>query len=187
MRIVSLDLSKAFDRANWHALCLALRDRRVSDHIMSISQLIYSNQLGERLGEHTNIDHSASVHPSADVFGSRVVLPADVLSAMVQRDLKIHAAFTAFAASHLFEDLTHHQHLDGEPHPSVISLHNFHQPPPTPVTSPHIPPHPSVIGGLCLWTLRIRRLALKPTSNAWKLPCKTWYNRSLRPYRGKKV
>ena len=45
--IVSLDLSKAFDRVNWNALWLALRDHGVSDHLIWILQLIYSNQLGE--------------------------------------------------------------------------------------------------------------------------------------------
>ena len=55
VRIVSLDLSKAFDdRANWNALWLALRDHGVSDHLIWILQLIYSNQLGEVQGEHSN-------------------------------------------------------------------------------------------------------------------------------------
>ena len=52
--IVSLDLSKAFDRVNWNALWLALRDHGVSDHLIWILQLIYSNQLGEVQGEHSN-------------------------------------------------------------------------------------------------------------------------------------
>ena len=52
--IVSLDLSKAFDSVNWNALWLALRDHGVSDHLIWILQLIYSNQLGEVQGEHSN-------------------------------------------------------------------------------------------------------------------------------------
>lgn len=186
MRIVSLDLSKAFDRANWHALCLALRDRRVSDHIMSISQLIYSNQLGERLGEHTNIDHSTSVHPSADVFGSRVVLPAHAFSNGSTRPKNTRGVYS-ICGQPPFRGLNPPSASRWRAPPVSDFLAQL---PPAPADSshlPHIPPHPSVIGGLCLWTLRIRRLALKPTSNAWKLPCKTWYNRSLRPYRGKKV
>ena len=52
--IVSLNLSKAFDRANWNALWLALRDHGVSDQLIWILQWIYSNQLGEVQGEHSN-------------------------------------------------------------------------------------------------------------------------------------
>ena len=52
--IVSLDLSKAFDRVNWNALWLALRDHGVSDHLIWILQLIYSNQWKEVQGEHSN-------------------------------------------------------------------------------------------------------------------------------------
>ena len=54
--IVSLDLSKAFDRANWNALWLALHDHGISDHLVWILQLIYANQLGEVQGEHSNSD-----------------------------------------------------------------------------------------------------------------------------------
>ena len=54
MWIVSLNLSKAFDRANWNALWLALRDHGVSDQLIWILQWIYSNQLGEVQGEHSN-------------------------------------------------------------------------------------------------------------------------------------
>ena len=52
--IVSLNLSKALDRANENALWLALRDHGVSDHLIWILQWIYSNQLGEVQGEHSN-------------------------------------------------------------------------------------------------------------------------------------
>ena len=52
--IVSLDLSKAFDRVNWDALWLALHDHGISKHLVWILQLIYSNQSGEVQGEHSN-------------------------------------------------------------------------------------------------------------------------------------
>ena len=45
--IVSLDFSRVFDRANWNALWLALRDHGESDHLIWILQVIYSNQMGE--------------------------------------------------------------------------------------------------------------------------------------------
>ena len=48
--IVSLDLSKAFDRATWNALWLALHDHGISDH------LVWILQLGEVQGEHSNSD-----------------------------------------------------------------------------------------------------------------------------------
>ena len=54
--IVSLELSKVFDRANWNALWFALRDHGVSGHHLLILQLKYSNQLGEVQGEHSNGD-----------------------------------------------------------------------------------------------------------------------------------
>ena len=54
--IVSLDLSKAFDRVNWDALWLALHDHGISEHLVWILQLIYSNQSGEVQGEHSNSD-----------------------------------------------------------------------------------------------------------------------------------
>ena len=50
--IVSRDLSKAFDRVNWDALWLALHDHGISEHLVWILQLIYSNQSGEVQGEH---------------------------------------------------------------------------------------------------------------------------------------
>eukprot|EP00438_Fugacium_kawagutii_P020700 Skav225256 [mRNA] locus=scaffold4099:835:1566:+ [translate_table: standard] len=49
--IVSLDLSKAFDRVRWPALWAALKDHGVSDHLIWILQNLYRNQLGEVLGE----------------------------------------------------------------------------------------------------------------------------------------
>ena len=52
--IVSLDLSKVLDKVNWNALWFALCDRGVSDHLIWILHLIYSNQLEEVQGEHSN-------------------------------------------------------------------------------------------------------------------------------------
>ena len=45
--IVSLNLSKAFDKVNWNVLWLALRDDGVCDHFIWALQLMYSNQLGK--------------------------------------------------------------------------------------------------------------------------------------------
>ena len=50
-----------------------------------------------------------------------------------------HAAMTAFAASLLFEDPTHHHNLDGEP-PSLSDL--LAQLPPDPTHPSRLPPHP---------------------------------------------
>ena len=58
--IVSLDLSKTFDRVNWDALWLALHDHGISEHLVWILQLIYSNQSGEVQGEHSNSDFFSS-------------------------------------------------------------------------------------------------------------------------------
>ena len=49
-----------------------------------------------------------------------------------------HAALSAFAASLLFEDPTHHHNLDGESHPSATSSHNSPQTQQTPAASPVI-------------------------------------------------
>ena len=42
--IVSLDLSKAFDRINWDALWLSLRDHGISQHLVWAVQCLYSSQ-----------------------------------------------------------------------------------------------------------------------------------------------
>ena len=46
MWIISLDLSKAFDRVDWDALWDALRHRGVSEHIIWILQVMYHDQKG---------------------------------------------------------------------------------------------------------------------------------------------
>ena len=51
-----------------------------------------------------------------------------------------HAAMTAFAASLLFEDPTHHHNFDGKSHPSVTSSQNSLQTRQTPADYPHILP-----------------------------------------------
>ena len=48
--IVSLDLSKAFDRINWDALWQWLLEHGVSAHLVWILQLLYSEQTGEVKG-----------------------------------------------------------------------------------------------------------------------------------------
>ena len=50
-----------------------------------------------------------------------------------------HAAFTAFAASLLFEDPTHHHNLDGDPPPLSDLLAQL---PPDPADPSRLPPHP---------------------------------------------
>ena len=46
--IVSLDLSKAFDRVHWPALWAVLCDQGVSEHCI---QRVYDQQIGEVMGE----------------------------------------------------------------------------------------------------------------------------------------
>ena len=49
--IVSLDLSKAFDRAHWPALWAALHDQGVSEHCIWLLQHIYDQQVRKVVGE----------------------------------------------------------------------------------------------------------------------------------------
>ena len=61
-----LDLSKTFDRVNWDALWLTLHDHGISEHLVRILQLIYSNQSGEVQGEHSNSDFFPSTLEECD-------------------------------------------------------------------------------------------------------------------------
>ena len=45
--IISLDLSKAFDRVDWGALWNALKQHDVSQHIIWILQGLYHNHVGQ--------------------------------------------------------------------------------------------------------------------------------------------
>lgn len=49
--IVSLDLSKAFDRVKWEALWDALAADGISKHLICVLQLLYHDQCGEILGD----------------------------------------------------------------------------------------------------------------------------------------
>ena len=49
--IISLDLSKAFDRVRWPALCTALVDERIPDHLVWILQCVYFGQCGEAVAD----------------------------------------------------------------------------------------------------------------------------------------
>ena len=49
--IISLDLSKAFDRVVWSALWQALRDHHISDHLIWLMQMLYHGQEGQVVGE----------------------------------------------------------------------------------------------------------------------------------------
>lgn len=48
--LVSLDLSKAFDRVSWPALWRALKEQGISDHLIWILQTLYHDQEGEVVG-----------------------------------------------------------------------------------------------------------------------------------------
>ena len=48
--IISLDLSKAFDRVRWPALWKALVDEAIPDHLVWILQCAYCRQRGEIQG-----------------------------------------------------------------------------------------------------------------------------------------
>ena len=52
--ILSLDLSKAFDRVDWGALWLALSEHGVSTHLLWILQTLYFGQHGEVTGQRGN-------------------------------------------------------------------------------------------------------------------------------------
>ena len=49
--VISLDLSKAFDRVDWAALWDALRRHGVSNHIIWLLQCLYQHQTGTVIGE----------------------------------------------------------------------------------------------------------------------------------------
>ena len=52
--IVSLDLSKAFDRIEWGPLWRALRDQGTFDHMTWLLQCLYQDQSGEVKGHTAN-------------------------------------------------------------------------------------------------------------------------------------
>ena len=49
--IVSLDLSKAFDRIHWPTLSVALREQGVPEHLVLLLENAYAEQIGEVMGE----------------------------------------------------------------------------------------------------------------------------------------
>ena len=63
--IVSLDLSKAFDRVHWPALWRTLRRQGVSDHVAWLLETLYADQRGQVMGQSNDVsddfDISASV------------------------------------------------------------------------------------------------------------------------------
>ena len=83
-----------------------------------------------------------------------------------------HAAMTAFAASLLFEDPTHHHNLDGEP-PSLSDL--LAQPAPDPTDPSRLPPHilPDSLMDFALDFAHLETSQYKNSPNAWKLTSKT--------------
>ena len=50
--IISLDLSKAFDRVEWRSVWKALRSHGVSDHLIWLLQCLYHEQRGEVQGDY---------------------------------------------------------------------------------------------------------------------------------------
>ena len=54
--IVSLDLSKAFDKVKWENLWEALSEHGVSDHMLSVLQCIYDGQMGRIEDNNTDGD-----------------------------------------------------------------------------------------------------------------------------------
>ena len=48
--IITLDLSKAFDRVHWPALWRAIVDQGIPDHVVWVSQCVYFGQRGEIVG-----------------------------------------------------------------------------------------------------------------------------------------
>ena len=59
--VISLDLSKAFDRVDWNKLWIALLDHGVSEHIAWIIQCLYFSQRGHVRGE-TDLNEEFSIN-----------------------------------------------------------------------------------------------------------------------------
>ena len=70
--ILSLDLSKIFDRGDWGALWLALSGQGVSTHMLWIFQTLYFGQHGEVTGQR---GHSRTVQINAGVRQGFVLSP----------------------------------------------------------------------------------------------------------------
>ena len=58
--LLSLDLSKAFDRVDWDALWSCLRLHGVSVHLIWLSQLMHSNQTGQISG-HSDVSRESCI------------------------------------------------------------------------------------------------------------------------------
>ena len=59
--LISLDLSKAFDRVDWQAMWRALETHGVSQHLIWILQLLYDNQRGQ-VGTDTAESREFDIH-----------------------------------------------------------------------------------------------------------------------------
>ena len=70
--VISLDLSKAFDRVDWNKLWLALLDHGVSEHIVWIMQCLYFSHRGHVRGE-TDLSEEFSIN--GGVGQGRVLSP----------------------------------------------------------------------------------------------------------------
>ena len=58
--VVSLDLSKAFDRAHWPALWKSLREQGISEHMVWMISNLYDGQFGEVIGSSVSFRFEAS-------------------------------------------------------------------------------------------------------------------------------
>ena len=70
--IISLDLSKAFDRVNWESLWQAVGDHGVSQHLVWILEVLYYQQRGAIVG---SMENSFEFDIAAGVRQGRVLSP----------------------------------------------------------------------------------------------------------------
>ena len=70
--IISLDLSKAFDRVHWHALWTALVDEGIPAYLVWILQCVYFGQCGEVVGD---MGQSSKFNITGGVRQGRVLSP----------------------------------------------------------------------------------------------------------------
>ena len=80
--IISLDLSKAFDKVDWNALWSALRQHGIPEHLIWILQCVYYGQTGvvkERDVDSCGFDIRGAVRQGC-VFSPRLFMEAEGLS-----------------------------------------------------------------------------------------------------------
>ncbi len=80
VRIISLDLSKAFDSVHWPALWKVLVDERIPEHLIWILQCVYFGQCGEVISD---MGQSRKFNITRDVRHGCVLSPR-LFSAVLQ-------------------------------------------------------------------------------------------------------